>query len=327
MPRTYETANIDKLEIVINEVNVDVVKVLSNKKSAISVEKYSVDFQSDVGQIYVSGDLKKNIVTLDDINLTKIDTLALKAMFVPDTNESNVTEEKPVVASVDENRSKTEKPNNLIPEKVVLKSFHTDILPSTYEPVKIEDIALNIKDVIFDIPKLMVEKGKIDLKGKTNLSNFSHESSIKNNTLSGDLIVSPNEELFTLYKLPVSREAIGDIKIDFNASEEKVVAHLNAKAKQLLVVAVDVNSTDSNATDVNKTKPFNVDIDDLSSEVVFIVKSKALNADTKIMITTPYAKDISVTNKFVMDGNMSYDGAINVAKVMSPEGKQITPSK
>ena len=325
MPRTYETANIDKLEIVINEVNVDVVKVLSNKKSAISVEKYRVDFQSDVGQIYVSGNLKKNIVTLDDINLTKIDTLALKAMFVPDTNESNVTEEKPVVVSVDENKSKTEKSNNLIPEKVVLKNFHTDILPSTYEPVEIEDIALNIKDVIFDIPTLMVEKGEIDLKGKTNLSNFSHESSIKNNTLSGDLIVSPNEELFTLYKLPVSREAIGDIKIDFNASEEKVVAHLKAKAKQLLVVAVDVNSTDSNATDVNKTKPFNVDIDDLSSEVVFIVKSKALNADTKIMITTPYGKDISVTNKFVMDGNMSYDGAINVAKVMSPEGKRITP--
>jgi translocation and assembly module TamB len=126
------------------------------------------------------------------------------------------------------------------------------------------------------------------------------------------------------------REAIGDIKIDFKASKEKVVANLHAKAKQLLVVAEDLNvtennNTDANITDGNKTKTFNVDIDDLSSKIIFTVKNSAVQADTKIMVTTPYAKDISITNLFVMDGNISYDGAISVAKVMSPKGKRITP--
>jgi len=331
LPRSYKTANIDKLEIVVDEVNADVAKILSNKKSAISVEKYLVDFQSDVGRINIEGDLKNNIVTLDDVNVSKVDTLALKAIFAPDTNESNVTQEEPVVASVDENTSQTkEKTNNLIPEKVVLKAFHTDILPSTYEPVQIEDLDLNIKDVVFDISKLLVEKGYIDLKGQTNLSNFSHEGNITNNTLAGHVIVTPNEELFSQYSLPIRREALGDIKVNFTASEEEVVANLHARAKQLLVVVEDLNSTDSNSTDintsdVNKTKPFNLDIDDLDSKVVFTLKDKSLKADTKIMITTPYAKDISVTNQFTMDGNISYEGAIHVAKVISPKGKRITP--
>ena len=216
-----------------------------------------------------------------------------------------------------------ENQNKLIPTKVVLKSLHTDILPATYEPVNIENFILSAKEIEFDVTKLIVETGSIAFDGKTNLANIKHESKIKNNTLLGDIVLTPSKELFKLYKIPVRKEAIGDIKIDLNASEEKVSAHLNAKAKQLLVVAEDLNSSDSNSTDENKTKPFNVDIDDLNSEVVFIVKSKVLNADTKIMISTPYAKNISVTNHFVMDKNISYSGAIKAAKVIGLDAKMV----
>ncbi len=325
LPRGYKTANIDKLELSIKDASLDIAKVLSNKKSAIEVNHYALSFQSDVGQINVEGGLTNNVATLNDINLTKIDTLALKAMFVPDINESNVKKDESLVSRTEEKRSHSSEPNKLIPEKIVFKTFHTDILPATYEPVQIEDIVLNMKDITFNVTKLMLEKGYIDLKGKTNLSNFRHESSIENNTLLGNIIFTPNEALFSKYSLPIRREALGEIKIDFTASEEEVVANLHAKAKQLLVVVEDLNSTDINGSDINKTKPFNIDIDDLSSKVVFSVKTKAINADTKLIVTTPYAKDISITNTFMMDKNISYDGVINVAKVISPEGRCITP--
>jgi translocation and assembly module TamB len=338
MPRAYKEANLDKLELSIKNANVDVQKVLSNKKSAILVDRYALNFQSDVGQIKINGGLKDDIVLLNDVNLTKIDTMALKAMFAPDNNESNETNETSQddeVISVDKNETSAKEQNNLIPKKVVLKVLHTDILAATFEPVKIENLALNIKDVSFDILKLMVEKGNIELDGETNLSNFKHKSTITNNTLLGNLIVIPNDELFTTYSLPIRREALGDIKIDFNASKDEVVANLNLKAKQLLIVATDLNTTDINVTDsnvsdaniseLNKTKPVNFDIDDLNSKVVFKVKSKKVEANTKIVLTTPYAKNISITNKFMMDNNISYDGAINISKVISPDGKRITP--
>jgi len=331
-PRSYKTASIDKLMLTVSNADADVEKILSNKKSAVSVQKYGLDFQSDLGQIDIAGSLKNNVVTIDHIDVSKVDTLALQALFVSDNNESNVSEEKSEVATVtnDENQSTQKVKNNLIPEKVIVKKIHTDILPSEYDPLNILTFALDANDIVFDVEKLVVEKGDIDFDGKTNLTNFSYQSKIKNNTLLGDILLTPNDELFTLYKLPVRREAIGNIKIDLNASEEKVLVSLHAKAKQLLVVPQNTNdtennSTDENASDENASKPFNLDIDDLTMKVVYLIKEKKLKANTNIAITTPYAKDISVTNTFLMDGNMSYSGDIKADKIVGLDAKLVKP--
>jgi translocation and assembly module TamB len=161
----------------------------------------------------------------------------------------------------------------------------------------------------------------VDLNGTTNLSNITYSGKIKDNQIVGPVVLSPNEELFTLYKLPIRKEAIGDITIDIDASEEQVVVDLKAKAKQLLIV----EKSDSNNTDVNASKAFNVDIDSLLSHVVYTIADNTMVADTKIMITTPYAKDISVTNKFLMDKNMSYSGEIKAAKLIGIDAKLVKP--
>jgi translocation and assembly module TamB len=48
-------------------------------------------------------------------------------------------------------------------------------------------------------------------------------------------------------------------------------------------------------------------------------------ADTKIMISTPYAKDISITNKFLMDKNMSYSGEIKAKELIGIDAKLTKP--
>ena len=327
-PRNYKTTNIDKLEITINEIDAEVEKILSNKKDALNVGQYTLDFQSDLGQIAVLGDLRDSVVTVKDVTVNKVDTLALEGLSVSDKNESNVTQadaKNQKLSSTDENSTVPKEKNNLIPTIVVVKKIHADILPSTYEPVDIKAFVLNAKDLKFDVEKLLVEDGAIVFNGKTNLTNFTHESKIKNNELLGQVILTPNKELFDLYKLPIRKGAIGDIKIDLDASEERVVVNLSAKAKHLLIVPSDENKTDSNSTDANKSKPFNVDIDKLSSKITFAVKSKALEANTKILISTPYAKDISVTNTFLMDKNISYSGEINIKKIIGIDAKLVKP--
>jgi len=328
-PRSYKTATIDKLEISVLSAEADLVKILSNAKNAISVGQYKLNFQSDVGQINLDGDLQKSIVTLESINISKVDTLALKAMFAPDNNESNVTKTEPLASmdeKSDENSTESKEDNNLIPEMVVIKEIHTDILPATYDPVHILDVALDVKDMKFDVKKLLVEEAAITFNGKTNLTNFKNESKIKNNELLGHIVLMPNHRLFKMYKLPLRKEAIGDIRIDFDASEERVTAQLSSKAKNIFIVSSDSNSSiDSNASDSNKSKEFTVDIDDLTSKVVYMVKDGSLEANTKIMLTTPYAKDVSVTNKFVMDKNMSYSGEIKAAKLIGIDAKLVKP--
>jgi len=323
-PRTYKTAGIDKVMLTVSNAHADVEKILSNMKSAVSVERYGLDLQSDLGQVDIAGNLKRNVVTIDHIDVNKVDTLALQALFVNDNNESNVTHAE-VVASEDNNIPDATKENNLIPEMVIIKELHTDILPSTYDPVHILDVALDIKDIKFDIKKLLVEQANIGINGKTNLTNFTNESKIKNNELIGHLVLTPNNRLFKLYDLPLRKEAIGDIRIDFNASKEKVVASLNSKAKNIFMTSNDTNNTDSNASDSNKTKEFNINIDDLTTKVVYLIKEKKLEANTNIAITTPYAKDISVTNTFLMDGNISYSGDIKADRIVGLDAKLVKP--
>ena len=327
-PRSYLDASIDRVKVNIDDLQADIVKVLGNKKGALSVGNYALELRSDVGQADIAGMLKNDVLTLKKVNVVKVDTLALKAMFAPDSNETNATDgpaKETAQTETENNTSTSEEKNNLIPQRVVLESLHTDILPATFDPVHILAFALDAKGLELDVSKRMVEKGAIDLQGKTNLTNFTEKSEIKNNQLKGHVILTPNQRLFDLYELPLRKEAIGDIRIDFSASEEKATVDLDAKAKHILIVKNDVNASDANQTDVNATKEFNIDIDSLKSHVAYLIKEKSLTADTKIKISTPYAKDITITNLFAMDGNISYSGEVKAGQIIGLDAKFVKP--
>jgi len=322
-PRLYKTANIEQVKVEVKDFNTDIEKLMSNSVNSMAVGNFTLLFDSNVSHIDISGNLKDETLTFEDINLKKINTLALQHLFVPETNASadpNIDENRTVISD-DKKTEEDKEVNHLIPKYVLLKSMTTQIVPATYDPVNILDLLLHLKDVKFNTQKLVVENGYVDLNGTTNLSNITYKGKIKDNQILGPVVISPNEELFTLYQLPVRREAIGDITIDIDASKEHVVADLKAKAKELLLV----EKSDANSTDDNTSKAFNIDIDSLLSHVVYTIKDNTMVADTQIMITTPYAKDISVTNKFLMDKNMSYSGEIKADKVIGIDAKLVQP--
>ncbi|WP_415407764.1 translocation/assembly module TamB domain-containing protein [Sulfurovum sp. CS9] len=322
-PRVYKSANIEQVKIEINDLNANIGKIMSNNENSIAVSNFALLFDSNISLIDISGNLKDETLTFENINLKEINTIALQHLFVPETNASaveNVDENRTVIAD-DKKAEKNQEVNNLIPKYVVIKALNTQIVPATYDPVNIVDLLLRAKDVKFNIQKLVVENGYVDLNGTTNLSNITYRGKIKDNQIVGGVVLSPNEELFTLYKLPIRKEAIGNITIDIDASKEHVIADLKAKAKQILIV----EKSDDNNSDTNASKAFNVDIDSLLSHVVYTIADNTMVADTKIMITTPYAKDISVTNKFLMDKNMSYSGDIKAEKLIGIDAKLVKP--
>ncbi|AKF25208.1 hypothetical protein YH65_07220 [Sulfurovum lithotrophicum] len=323
-PRSYLAASIDKLKVNIDDLKADIVRILDNEQNAISVGNYALELKSDLGQADIAGFLKKDVLTLKKVNVIKVDTMALKAMFAPDSNETNTTaepaEEIAQTETNEENNTSTQqKKNNLIPKKIVLESLHTDILPATFDPVHILAFAMDAKDLKVDVEKRMVEKGMIDLNGTTNLSNISEHGHIKNNKFEAEIILTPRNRLYKMYDLPIRKKAIGNVTIDINASKEKVVADISSQAKNLLLMPKSSDSNESNATE------FNINVDLLKSHVTFGVKEKKLNADTKIMVTTPYAKDIMLTNHFEMDKNISYSGEIKAGEIIGLDAKLVKP--
>ncbi|SFZ98035.1 hypothetical protein MNB_SV-5-666 [hydrothermal vent metagenome] len=327
LPREYKSANISELKVEANNIVANLEDILSNKENSISVDKLTALLDSNVSNFDLLANLKNNTLTIEDVNLKNIDTIALTEMF-SDTNSSSVKENKDenrTEISEDKHKDESKKVNNLIPKYIVLKKLSSQIVPASYDPLDVSSFLLLVNDIKFNTHSNIVEKGFIDLNTTANLSNIRYEGKIKNNQLVGPIVISPNETLFKLYNLPLNKEAIGDIIIDIDASDKRIIANIDAKAKQILIVSADTNNSDTNSSDKNASKPFNLDIDSLNSHIVYNLEKSTLVATSKVKITTDYSKNISITNNFLMDENISYDGAIKTTKILGLDGKEVEP--
>jgi len=330
-PRSYQDAYIERLDVTIDALDADVIKMIHNKQGALNIGNYMLDCNSSVGDMALSGNWKDNTVTLKDVTLTSIDTMVLKTMFAPENNASSTGGQPEETLAANErtemNATASKEANNLIPKKVRLKTLHTDLLPMVFDPVKITSLNLDARNIAFDVEKLLLEKGSVSLNGKTNLTDLREEGKIVNNSLSSHITLTPKQTLFDLYKLPLRKEAIGNIGLDVKASKDAVKVFLDTKAKQILVVSQEQNQTDSNGSDANRSKPFNVDIDSLKSFVDYRMSSGKLSVDTNLTLSTPYARDINITNHFVIDGRVRYFGEIKAGKILGLDEKLVKPAE
>jgi len=328
--RKYLDVSIDSLMLKANEVRVDIGKIVEDQRGAIAIGKTHIALESDVGKLNVLGSWDGDTVTLEDVSAMQIDTLALKSMFALESNETNATS--------DMNASMTEaaqyetpipgedEPSVFMPKKVIVKQIRTDILPALYKPVHIHHFALDGRDLVVDVAKLLIEKGELNLNATTNLSNIKEHSSIRNNHLDGHIVLTPNQPLFELYKLPFRKKAIGDIGVDFTASKEKLTLDMTAKAKHILVMKKEVNATDENSSENNTTKPFNVDINLLRIHGSYLIDEKRADANIELNVTSPYAKESTLEGRFRMNGDaMAYEGMLRSGEIVGVNADLLTP--
>jgi translocation and assembly module TamB len=120
----------------------------------------------------------------------------------------------------------------------------------------------------------------------------------------------PKKTLFDLYELPVRREAVGDISVDLNVSETMVSTDLKISMEQLL--KADQND-------------FNLDINHLHVHAIYDIDKNSVQAKSDLLLTTPYGKDVAVTNLFTMDQNISYSGEIHADQFKGVDEKFIKP--
>jgi len=299
--RDYKNIKLNKVELTLGGLFVDVLKILNNKKSAIEIEKYKLKVDSNVSKILINGDLRDSIVTLNKVLLDSVNVQAIENFIVNDNNtlsdDANTTKEN-------------NETNNLIPQRVLINSLNLNILPFKYEPVSISVANVDVEDLKFDIVNLLFEDANLSIDIETNLAKITHNGKVKNNILIGDILLKLEDALYTKYNLPIRKKAIEELLINLNVNKNRAIATIDTKAKNLLKV------DDTNTTDLNTTKAFNVDIDSLKSKVIYSIDKNILRADSKIMLSTPYAKDINITNLFLMDNNISYKGLINAKKII-----------
>jgi len=318
------TVTVGKIHVTVNSfiqegISVDRValdmKELLYASDTVAVEDLKLSVDTNITKLKLQASLEKGKVTVDLLNMEKVDTEALQKILMPKEAGRTSKEKEDTVPDNEEEAGL----HPLVPRKVLIKTLHTDLMPFEFDPVKVAVLDLDVYAVVFDVEKRLVEKGEVKLAGQTNISDFREEGTIVNNKLNAHVTVTPNQPLFKLYNIPLRREAIGDIRFDINASKEQVKVTLDAKAKQILKMQPD-------QTDTNTTKVFNVDIDVLKSDIVYGIESGMLTADTRVMLSTPYAKDINITNHFVMDQNISYSGEVQAGEIIGIDAKLVKPA-
>lgn len=293
LPRTYMKTYIKKLDFQFENLSIDTAKMMANEKNSFSVENIELHFDSNNSAIDMKAKTDDEKVIFEYLSLRDVNILAFEKLFGSDRNESTASKSKK-----DDEKSKK---NALIPKVLIIKKLKTNVLPLEFSPLKVKELMLNANNVYLDLDQMMLTNASVDMNANINLANIRYKGVAKDNTLGGRIHLEPKEELFSLYDIPLRKEAINDIVLDFNASKEKVFARLKTSAKQILKA---------------KDGEFNLDIVSLSSLIDYNIEEQKLLLDSKATLSTLYAKNIQVTNSFAMDKNISYHGKILAKEII-----------
>jgi translocation and assembly module TamB len=261
---------------------------------SLEVQKAAMQIESNVTDIAADASLKKRILTLRTLSLKKIDTKAIEALLGSlDKNGSVSAKPKRELAT---------EPNPLLPQKIVLERVHADTLRAVYPPVHLQTLVLEGRNIAFYPEKMIVSDGLVDVNVMTNLTSAVEHGHISNNTFSGDIVLTPHNRLYTLYKLPLRKKAIGSVNIDFNMTKERISADVRSHARNILQLP---KTPDGNATEIK------IDVDALASHVVFDIPGMRLRADTMLTVATPYTKELKLDNHLSFsDNNLTYGGRL-----------------
>jgi len=271
---------------------------------SVNVRKLDLKLDTNVTDIILNASLKEGHLNVKKLSIKDVDTLALKTLFVPDSNESSIE------AATETNDTEDVLAGPFIPEWVHLDSLDVSLLPLVHDPVDIEELKITGGNAVFDVRKLLLQKADLNVHSSTNLSDIHYETKVKNNKLIGKVDFKPKKALFKLYELPIRREAVGNIVLDLNVSRSMVSSDLQIKMEQILKAGED---------------DFNLDIENLHINVKYDIEKNSMNAKSDLLLTTPYAKDVLVTNLFTMDDNISYRGEIQAKQIIGVDTKFVKP--
>ncbi len=281
------------------------------RTDGLEVERAELESVSNLGEVLLSASLKNRTLSFETIRLAKVDTEAIENLIAKTTKASSEEE-------LQSNPQKQETKSPLRPKMVTARSFHVDLLPAVFDPVHLHTAVLDAEAIQLNIDSLMLSSRKVDLNVTTNLSNVTEHGTIEANHFGGNIVITPHQRLYKLYRLPLRKKAIGNVQVDFNASREKISADIRSKAKNILELP---KSGEGNHTEIR------IDIDSLASHVVFDLLRKQLKADTRVSVTTPYTEKMTLGNHFEMEKNkeVRYSGKVVIPQLKGLDANLTKP--
>ncbi|MDD3591650.1 MAG: translocation/assembly module TamB domain-containing protein [Sulfurovum sp.] len=260
----------------------------------LDIDALDLSLESNVTDIKLSGSYVDREADIVSLSLKKVDLPAIQRLV------SGMEKTEPNA----QNAVQEESQPVYLPRTVYLEKLYLNVKPSLFDPLHLQKFNLEGSRIRVNLEEVLIEEGNLFLDARSNLSNIVYKGEVEENTLVGKIALSPHKRLFELAGLPLRREAFGDIVIDLAVCGSYIEAEVQASATQILS---------------GNSGEFNIDIDSLVSKVEYHFEEQKLLSDTKLLLSTPYAKNIAVTNHLAMDTNMTYRGGIYAKEVYGLE--------
>ena len=294
-PAEFEQFSIKKATVTLDRILVNLHRILSKKPNAIEVGKMVLELDTNLTDIDLNASLENEKIIVDALTVREIDTLALKKIAVSlegnESGEANVSRSS--AAPTDAEKSA---PNPLIPKILLLKYFEANTKSAKYDPIKIKNIEVNASDILFDIVELVARSGTIDINATSSFADLIQHGEIHDNHIRTVGHVTPLEMLYETYKLPIKRNALGDITLDIDANDTRVQVEILLKGKEIL-------QTEEGAFNVNRLS--------LSNHITYLIPDKKVIMHNEGNVTTPYTENLRLDNLLTFyRGVLSYHGEI-----------------
>lgn len=284
-----EEVDISLLPFVRNDISVSKLTLsagmLSYATDELEIEALALFLDSNVTDITLNGSYEERELEISSLDIKRVDLPTLQRYL------SGVEERDQRAETAEKSSSQP----FYLPKYIRLDKLYLNAKPTIFDPLQLQKFNLQGSNIVVDLEEMLVEDGSMLLDARSNLSNIIYKGTVDENALVGKVAFTPHKRLFELSGLPLRKEAFGDIEIDLLATKSYLQAGVEASITQILT---------------GRKGDFNVDIDTFVSKLQYHIEEGRLTADTNLMISTPYAKNISLINHLTMDQNITYHGEI-----------------
>ncbi len=286
-------------------VEVDIHGIIDLHPDTVQVGDLSLLLDTNLSRLSMHSKLQDETITVESLSLQDIDTIALTKLFASIENNQTVNTEAQVSLedkTIDDNSTA----NPLLPKFLYVKQLTSSIKSATYDPVEINSTEVNATNVKFDIAKLLVESGEVNVNLVTSFATLLQHGVINNNQIQSQGTITPLQALFETYDIPMKEGVLGDIALEIKGNREKMIADFAIEGEDIFY---------------DKDGTFNINHIHLKNHMIYLISEAKLTMENEGNLSTPYAKDTRLENFLTLEkGALNYKGEVDPGKLQSFDG-------
>ncbi len=243
----------------------------------IFAQSFALNSKNSIANIDIFGSIDSNTSIIDSASIENLDINKLVSLL---SSNNNSTDTK-------------------IPLKVhniLLKNSLITIKPYKLNPVVFNSGKVNGKNLLFDIDKLSIKSGELDIKSDTSWGLVELKGNVKDNKYISKGVCKVNQNLLIRYNIPLISKNIKPLDINgiFGFDEFNITASL--KGKNILKGIKDI------------------DIIDSKNYIRYIYKKGFVSYKIDALINTPYTNRAKLKDELIYDGKLRYFGEVKPLK-------------